>query len=303
MLAVDERAQCVFGPGNRRLGEDHRFLALRHFRFRLHDVDRRHGADFHAGAIFLQRTLREIQRLALHVEAADGEDQIPVGVLHRPGGGGDGFLHLHVGDLAVLARDLQLLAGAVDAEVAQQRLREVEREVRPGLRREVGEDVVGGGAVVLPADLVAGAAPGQGRLQPEVQGGGVVLELVDVAGQQRVDRGVAVRSLCKGREGRGPGRPGQRDADVLQLRVQPHHFEVGVLLERQFHGVGDRQPLLGGRRRRLRRGCLSVNRGYSENGQSAQGRCHCRNRRRPSNPEHVLVLQKTVRAGHRPAAA
>ena len=138
-----------------RLGDDHRFLALGHFGFGLDDVDRRHRADLDAGAVLLERALRQVERQPLHFEAADGEDQVPVGVLHEPGGRGHRLAHQHVGDLAVLGRDLQLLAGDVDAEVAQQRLREVEGERRADLRREVGEGVVGGRPVVVPADAVA----------------------------------------------------------------------------------------------------------------------------------------------------
>ena len=61
---------------DRRFGEDHRFFAGRDFGFGLDDVERRHGADLDAGAVVLERLLRELERLALHVEVADRVHQV-----------------------------------------------------------------------------------------------------------------------------------------------------------------------------------------------------------------------------------
>ena len=198
---------CVFGAGDGGLGDDDRFFALGHFRLGLHDVDGRHGADLDAGAVLLERALRQIERQPLHVEAVEREDQVPVGVLHRAGGAWRRprapARRRSRGSCATPAA----AAGAVDAEVAQQRLREVEGEVGAGLGREVRKDVVGGRARVVPAHAVAGAAPRQGRRQPEVHGGRVVLQFVDVTGQEAVDRGVAVGALAKVVK---RGRPGRR---------------------------------------------------------------------------------------------
>ena len=80
--------------------------------------------------------LRELQRLPLHGEVVDGEDEIPIGVLDVARGDRDRLLQLHVGDLAVLPADEHLLARRVDLEVAQQRLRVVERDRRVELRVE-----------------------------------------------------------------------------------------------------------------------------------------------------------------------
>ena len=60
----------------------------------------------------------------------DRTHQVVVGVAHVAHGVGDRLLQLRVGDLAVLLADQQLLAHAVDLEVAQQRLRVGRREVR-----------------------------------------------------------------------------------------------------------------------------------------------------------------------------
>ena len=113
----------VLGAVDGGLGENHRFLAGRHFGLGLDDVERRHGADLDARAVVLERLLRQLERLALHVEVADGVHQVVVRVANVADGAVDRLLQLHVGDFLVLLADEQLLARAVDLEVAQQRLR------------------------------------------------------------------------------------------------------------------------------------------------------------------------------------
>ena len=132
----DQRAEQILLPLDRRLGDDHRFLARRHFGFGLHDVERRHGADLDAGAIVLERLLRQLQRLPLHVEVADRIQQVVERVADGAGRLRDRLLQLRLRDLPVLLADQQLLARAVDLEVAQQRLRVGGADVRRQLRIE-----------------------------------------------------------------------------------------------------------------------------------------------------------------------
>ena len=124
----DERPQAILGARDRRFRENHALLALRDFGFGLDDVERRHRADLDARAVVAERPLRELAATALHREVVDGVDQIPVGVLHVARRDGNRLLQLHVRDLAILPADQHLLPRRVDLEVAQQRLRVVERD-------------------------------------------------------------------------------------------------------------------------------------------------------------------------------
>ena len=61
----------ILGLLDRRLGDDHRLFVARHFRLRLDDVDRRHGADLRRASRCRRATLRQVQRLLLHAQVVD----------------------------------------------------------------------------------------------------------------------------------------------------------------------------------------------------------------------------------------
>ena len=187
---VDERPNGVLRAVDRRLRENHRLFAGRDLRFRLHDVERRHGANLDPGAVVLERLARQVERLPLHVEVADRIHQIVIGVAHVARRDRDRLLQLDVRDLPVVLADQQLLARAVDLEVSQQRLRVAGVERRGELGIEAGENVVGGGPAVVPVDLVTAAVPRRERGDAEVHARAAGGQLAGVARQQ------ARRRLC-----------------------------------------------------------------------------------------------------------
>ena len=281
----DQRPQGILGAGDGGLGDDDGFFALGDFGFRLHDVDRRHRADLDPGAVLLERALRQVERQPLDFQAADREHQVPVGVLDQPGCHRHRLAQQHVGDLAVLGRHLQRLAGEVDAAVAQQRQREVEGHRRADLRIEVGKGVVGGRPVVLPADAVTRSEPWQVGSEVEVDDVLVVGDGRLATREEAVGRGVAIVALVQGVEARGPERPRLIDAQALDLGTDPHHLEVGVLLDGELDGVHDAQAALWAGRCR----CLRLNSWRSENGQAREGHCGHRLHTESSNPGHFAA--------------
>ena len=156
----DQRAQVVLRALDGGLGDDDALFVARDFGLRLHDVDRRHRADLDALLVVLQRLLRQRQRFLLRLQVVDGVRQIPVRVLHVPRRLDDHRVQLNVGEIARLLADRDLLADRVDREVAEQRLRVLEVDVRRNLRAEGGEEVRRRRARAVPVRGIR-AAPGQ----------------------------------------------------------------------------------------------------------------------------------------------
>ena len=113
---------------------------------------------------------------------------------------------LQVGDLLLLLAEEQLLARAVDGEVAQQRLGVGGRQPRIELRVEAARGVAGRQLRRVPRQVVAAAAPrhqlldagvgaqavvGQGEPVPvrKLPGGVVLLRVVDCEEEARPERG------------------------------------------------------------------------------------------------------------------
>ena len=165
----DQAAQVVFGQIDLRGGQNRGLFVARDFGFGADDVDRRHGADFDARPVVAERLAREVERLLRHAQIGARVDQIPVGVAHLTGRLDDRLLQRHVGDLALLARDEQVRAVAVREEITEQRLRHVERHRRAERRIERLVGRVRRAPIVLPADAVIGAVPGQRLLDARVR--------------------------------------------------------------------------------------------------------------------------------------
>ena len=246
-----------------RRGDDGRLLVARDFGLGLDDVDRRHGADFHARPV-----------VACSVCRARSSDACATIRLKRaPTRFQYGFRTWRT-VVTICCRSWtseisrfffctsSCVRGAVDAWSPRSsgwvtlKLR-VENEPRV----EVREDVVRFPARGVPPDRVArarSAAPGRCRPVPNncllVQG---------VLRRRRTGCREPRPCCCEvhlTREVRRPTPCGLVDGEVLQLRIDALDLDVEVLLERQLHGLVERQladgpatPLLLNRRR-LRRG-------------------------------------------------
>ena len=78
----DARAQDVFGEERRRARDDQVLAALRDFRPRRDEVQRRRLPDVHARAVGAFELERQIERALLHVDRRPRRDEQPVRVLH-----------------------------------------------------------------------------------------------------------------------------------------------------------------------------------------------------------------------------
>jgi hypothetical protein len=104
-----------------RLRDDHRFFVARDFRFGLDDVDLRHGADFDARLVVLERRARDVERLLRDVETRIAPTAGSTRA-HVARGLDDALLQLDVGLRGLVLAGQQLLPERVDLEVPQQRL-------------------------------------------------------------------------------------------------------------------------------------------------------------------------------------
>ena len=86
------------------------------------DVERRQRADFDARPVVFDELGGQRQRALGDFFGLDREDEIPIRVAHVGDRPDDRRAQRRLGHLLIDLRDLQLRAGAVDAEVAQQRL-------------------------------------------------------------------------------------------------------------------------------------------------------------------------------------
>ena len=157
----DQRAQRIFERLDLGFADDDRFFVARDFRLRFDDVDRRDRADLDPPLVVLERLLREIERLLRHLELPDRPDEIVIRVSHGARRLRDLLLQLQVDDLLLLLADQQLLPRRSMVKFAQQRLREVEVEVRRQPRVERVGRIAGRVPRAVERRLVASAAPFQ----------------------------------------------------------------------------------------------------------------------------------------------
>jgi len=236
----DERPQHVLRLFDRRLGDDHALLVAGHLGLRLHDVDGRHRPDFDALPVVLERLLRKSERLLLRLQVVDGVGEIPVRVLHVPHRLRDDGLELDVGEVARLPAVGDLLPDLVDGVIAQQRLRDADVQRGVELRAEAAEQVRGGGARAVPVRRIV-AAPAHRLADTDRRRERAVVDAGGAA-RERARRLLRLRGpRYRRREARRPGGTGQRDADVLNLRVHPLDPNAEVLLERERRRFVDRK--------------------------------------------------------------
>ena len=246
------------------LGDDQRFAARSDFRFRLQHIDRRHRADFHLDLVVPQQVLREVEGLLRHFVAAEGEGEIPVGVLHIAEDIEDALFELVARPpLAVPGHD-DLPPFGIGGEVLEERLRDrrVQDALEPGV--ECGELAVRPLPVVVEVHRV-------GRSERELLlDAQVVVEVVALGLLGAVELGGrgahAVLQVRGQRQVRGVRAPGDGDPEAERLPVQPGDAHIQVVFERHLHGVVEREFLGrrlagGGVFRRRRSG------GGRENGQ------------------------------------
>ena len=252
----DERAEVVLGPLDRRFGEDHPLVVARDLRLRLDDVDGRERADLDPLPVVGERLLGEPQRFLLRLQIVDGVGQVPVRVLHVAVRLHDHGIELDVGQIPQLLARHDLLPDQVDREVAQQRLRELQVQARGELGAEVAGNVVRREPCAAPVCGV-GRAPGEVLLQPDVGGETSVVDAGGGTGELVVGRPALRLARKPGVEHGRPERPGLRDADILNLRINPLNLNPEVLFQPELHRVVNRETAEGfGRRRRLLRGRL-----------------------------------------------
>ncbi len=159
------------------------------------------------------------------------------------------LLQLQVNDLLLLLANQQLLPRRIDGEVAEQRLREVEVEVRRQPRVERIGRIAGRVPRAVERRLVTAAAPLErlrdSRVRSEARGGREV-----VAGK-KVLRRTAVAVLRRiGEHHRRVVRARLRDGHRLHLRSKPFSADAEVVLERHFDRFVSRELKLGARNTR-----------------------------------------------------
>jgi hypothetical protein len=236
----NQRAQIVLRLPDLRVGDDDALLVAGDFSLRLHDVDRCKRPDLHPLLIVLQRLLRERQRLLLRLQVVDGVDEVPVGVPHVARCLGDDRRELDVRELAALLADSDLLPDLIDLEIAEQRLGVLEVQIGPDLRAVGLEQVCRGEARTVPGCGVA-AAPRQHLVHVDRRRRGAV-QNARRAARERARRLLRLRiPIEAGDEVRRPERSCLRDVRVLNLGVEPLNPDAEVLLEREPHGIVDRE--------------------------------------------------------------
>ena len=95
-----------------------------------HEVERRRLSDVHPRLVDPHQFLRQIERLLARFDVGPGRHQIPVGALHGRGRAHEALAQPRVGDVAVDTARRKLVARRIDEEIAEERLRHVDREPR-----------------------------------------------------------------------------------------------------------------------------------------------------------------------------
>jgi hypothetical protein len=237
----NQRPEVVLRPLDQRLSDNDPLFVTRDLRLRLDDVDRRQRPDLDALPVVLQRLLRQRQRFLLGLQVVDRGREIPVRVLDVARGLDDHRLELDIGEIANLPAAGHPLPNLVDRSIAEQRLREIQREVRLEPRVEGVAGIVAREPRVVPGRGVVGAPRqrlGERHAGEELAGRGARLR----AGEDVDDRLFVGDPRDRRGELRGPERSRLRDGGVLNLRIVALDLDAEVLLEAQLDGLVDRQP-------------------------------------------------------------
>ena len=247
---ADQRLERILGLADLLFREDQLFLAGRRLRLRLQDVDRRHGPHFHLDLVVAQQVPRQLERLRGDLVAPDGEDEIPVSVLHvAQHVQHAGFELVSRLPLTVL-RNHDLAPLRVGAEVLKQGLGDLRVQGAAVARIEGEKGAVRGQAVVVELDKVVGA---EGQLLFETQ---VVVQVVSLVLFRPIElalrRREAFRYVGVQHHLRRVHAPGRREREGRRLPGQPRNLNAQVVLERLLDGVFEAQL----ERRRLAGGVL-----------------------------------------------
>jgi putative ABC transport system permease protein len=128
-------------------------LEIRHLRFRGGDVDRGELPLLNEAFVVLVLALGVLDGVALHLQIAQGECEVPVGPLHVRDRFDRALAELSVGEREIPLRYLDRAAVLVEAAAAEERLRDARRDVRIELRADDRDRVVGCEARVVRGDV------------------------------------------------------------------------------------------------------------------------------------------------------
>ena len=248
----DQIAQPILDRLDPRFRVDDRFLVARDLGFRLDDVDRRQRPDLHLGPVALERLLRELERLDRDLVPFERANQIEVGVAHRLRRHRDLLAQPDVGDDLVVLRGRDLLAEAVDLEVAEQRLHDARREIARQLGVVAAVGRAGRDLAAAEREAVVAAAPRDVLRQPAILGEALGRQQRAGAGDEGARRlGAAPVEEVREQHRRVRG-PRARDRQGVDLRRQALGLDPEVVFERHPHRVVGTEtrhrPGLGGGR-------------------------------------------------------
>ena len=226
--------------GHRRFGLRQGLPPRGRFGLRLHDVERRHGADLDARPVVLDQLVGEVQRADRHVHRLPGEHQFPVGVAHVGDRLRQRAAQLDLRDVVVDRGDPQLQPRAVDLKSRSSGCVIVAARfaLNVGLKLANRFDVT----CLLLLNATATLPPVHGSVLRDagVVGRRVVLHddaAVQLAGRRLHDGAMPVER-CRGRPVHG-AQPLQ--VVVLDRRVEPLHGDVEVAFERAGRRLVERQ--------------------------------------------------------------
>ncbi len=168
------------------------------------------------------------------------------------------LLQLKIDDLLLLLTDQELLTGRIDHQVTQQRLREVEVEIRREPRIERVGWIARRVAGAVQRGLVASAPPFQLLRDARARSKPAIGD--EIIPGEKILRRIAVAVLCRPPEDDGrEGRARLCDGESLRLRTQPLGTDSQVVFECQLHRFVGAQlklrPRDGGRLRSWRGRC------------------------------------------------
>ncbi len=125
---IDETLEDVLALLDQGLGLEDVRLALGDGRLGVEDLERGQGPDVDLLLVLGQEIAGKLERLPLDVEAFDGINEGPVGLLDLVDRGDEGRPELALGNVQVVPGNDDLPAGDLGAEVLQEGLGEVEAQ-------------------------------------------------------------------------------------------------------------------------------------------------------------------------------
>ena len=234
--ADNQPLQRQFAVAQNGLGVDELLPPGRFLRLGLHDVDRRHRADFHAHLVIGDQLRRQFQRALRRLDGLVRKDQLPVRVAHLRDGARHRRPQIEIRDLLLDGLRLELRARVVDLEVLEDRLVVLDTERRAERRIEQARVSRREVAVVVERDRVVAAAPGHVLLdtgvphlrvrvddQAAFHARGGQLRLRVVADRRRQQRPVRRARGGDGVVERARGQPLRRERKVPVQRAR-HRF-------------------------------------------------------------------------------